>query len=534
MIYPTNLQGVTMRKLRIVFSILPLLLLFLSLTRIEAASLIRPLNFSLWSEYKNNSFEGLSQEEKTKKLQEIFQNQLEFVEVHGIRRLIIKILNPSAFVFFHPNHFDSTKDDNFYYWANLLSQHSELEALFDKNTFKIEDTYQEILSSYWETFYNKVMNTQSSLGEFKNLYEKLTWFSSINDLFDSSFNKGALLRGITFDPNGVGPVDPIYQNLLNLLDQYKYNTNEKFPKNNFNDLRRAIILPIDEKDFAFANLSRFPLLTDLRGDQSESIGISPPSTFPSLAPEYLPPVWRSTINQPLLENVYLKLYDKRLIHTLYQNLEILKDPTIVDVESVNALSSGLAKSCKGLPFIKGPGKITNLKGTTTVTGMFTYFKTAGGVCEVGKFTDGQWIEVRPSGSAPIQKIVNGTPLSNKEMKLVSCFSTTADIIDAEYYYSPIPINWSTPKISNALKSNIYYVLNTDFKAPGEKYMGNWHIDNFIHFVFNPSYNKGWLLEKIFTSFEGNGMKPSNNMVIYDYSMIPNGTVCSECNWELGN
>ena len=524
-----------MKKLRAVFLILPLLFLFLSLARIEAESPIRPLNFSLWSEYKNNSFDGLSQEEKTKKLQSIFQNQLEFIQEHGIRRLIIKILNPSAFAFFHPDFFDPTKDDNFYYWAIHLSQYSELEALFDKNVFKIEETYQGLLSSYWETLYNKVTNTENSLGEFKNLYEKLEWFSTINDLFDSSFNKGALLRGITLDPNGAGSVDPIYQNLLNVLDQYKYNIDNNLPKNNFSDLRRAIILPIDEKDFALANLSRFPLLTDLRGDQPESIGISPPSTFPSIAPHYLPPSWRSTVNQPILENVYLQLYDKRLIHTFYQNLEILEDPTSVELESINALSAGLGKICKGLPFVKGPGKITNLKGTTAITGMFTFFKTAGGACEVGKFIDGQGIEIRPPYvSAPVQKIINGTPSSNKEMKLVSCFSTTTDIIDAEYYYSPIPINWSTPKISNALKSNIYYVLNTDFKAPGEKYMGNWHLDNFINFVINPSNNCGWLLEKIFTSFEGNGMRPSNNMVIYDFSMIPNGTLCTECDWGLGN
>src|SRR3990167_2886653 len=183
-----------MKKLRAVFLILPLLFLFLSLARIEAESPIRPLNFSLWSEYKNNSFDGLSQEEKTKKLQSIFQNQLEFIQEHGIRRLIIKILNPSAFAFFHPDFFDPTKDDNFYYWAIHLSQYSELEALFDKNVFKIEETYQGLLSSYWETLYNKVTNTENSFGEFKNLYEKLEWFSTINDLFDSSFNKGALLR----------------------------------------------------------------------------------------------------------------------------------------------------------------------------------------------------------------------------------------------------------------------------------------------------------------------------------------------------
>ena len=98
---------------------------------------IQHLNFSLWSEYKRDNFEELTQDEKREKLKKIFEDQVIFIEKHKIRRFIVKILDPLAFDFFHPDNFDLDSDDNFLFWAVKLKEVTQIEALFDKNTFQM-------------------------------------------------------------------------------------------------------------------------------------------------------------------------------------------------------------------------------------------------------------------------------------------------------------------------------------------------------------------------------------------------------------
>ena len=258
-------------------------------------------------------FQGLSQDEKTQKLQTLFSDQCKFVKTHNIRRVIVRILDPVSYDFFNPENFDSARDDNFFYWALQLNVCAEVEALFDTSEFHIAP---QSLSERLYGLYAYYFKSEKSFGGFHNLVDKLQWVTLVNDSLNSQRNRGLVIKGITIDPKGES--EGVCQNLVNALDQYKSNSNEFLPENNHFHIRLAILLNMDQKDFAFANLALFPLRTDLRGEKANSIGITPPPNFPSEAPNYLAPEWRSNQNHSLLDTVYVRMDDPRLIECVCQ------------------------------------------------------------------------------------------------------------------------------------------------------------------------------------------------------------------------
>ncbi|MCB1084178.1 MAG: hypothetical protein KDK61_07690, partial [Simkania sp.] len=100
----------------------------------ESVTPFKQFNFSLWSEYTRIDFDGMTQAQKTEKLKSLFRDQLNFAKRHGTRKLIVKILDPNQFAFFHPANFDAESEDNFYFWACQLSNYVRIEALFDTGT----------------------------------------------------------------------------------------------------------------------------------------------------------------------------------------------------------------------------------------------------------------------------------------------------------------------------------------------------------------------------------------------------------------
>ncbi|NGX51450.1 MAG: hypothetical protein K1060chlam2_01316 [Chlamydiae bacterium] len=513
--------------LRSLQSLICTALLLGSALHLEASPLTH-LNFSLWSEYKRVDFQGLSQEEKSVKLQRLFADTSQFVKKHNIRRLIVRILDPLAFDFFNPENFDSNRDDNFYYWSLKLNAHSEIEALFDSGEFSLQPR------SFTTRIYDFFRPEETPFGEFQNLYDKLLWVSIINESFDPSGNSGALIQGITIDPSG--EEDAICQNIVNALDQYKSGINEHLPENIHPRIRLAILLDIDQKDFAFANLALFPLRTDLRGEKPNDIGIKTPQNFPSSPPTYLAPEWRGDENRSMLDSVYIRMYDPRLVESIYQNSELLPDPTLPNPIAVGRLSQNLSDALKGTPYIKAPGFISNLKGTSDVQGRYTYFKTGSTDLQEGRLLDGSTIEVRPPYlSQRVRKVVSIDPKNNRLLRITSTFSTTQDLDDAEYYTSPIPMNWTHPRISEKIRGSIYYLFSTDFEPQQGRYFGNWCLENFLKFLYHPQRAKGFLQQRFFSSFSTKfSWAPKNNLVLYDFTTLPNGDPYPECDWKLGN
>ncbi|MCB1106852.1 MAG: hypothetical protein KDK76_02005 [Chlamydiia bacterium] len=212
--------------MRTLKALISLLCIALAISTTGEASPMKRFNFSIWTDYTDMKFKGLSQEEKTAKLQRLYGDQVNFVKNHGIRRVIVKILNPAEFDFFKTENFDGSRDDNFYYWAVQLSQSSELEVAFDPAPF---DIGTQSWSDRFLNFAAELFKTEKPLGNFLNFREKLAWLSFINDMTMPSGNKQALVRGLVIDPKETE--EPLFQHILNLLDQYKYNVSETLTPN---------------------------------------------------------------------------------------------------------------------------------------------------------------------------------------------------------------------------------------------------------------------------------------------------------------
>jgi len=541
--FPENIQGAdpamkTMKRfITTVFAALCLV------ANLQATSL-KQFNFSVWTDYTGVKFSGLTQEEKTIKLQNLFEDKVNFVTSHNARRVLVKILNPAEFDFFKTENYDATRDDNFYYWALKLSQSAEIEAVFDTSEF---NNGTQSWKDRFLGFAADWLKVERVLGEFRSLEEKLSWVSFMNEMASPNGRGKQLIKGVTIDPKDMS--DATVQLLINLLDQYKHNASEDLPANPYSGIRMAAYLTLDQKELAFCNLSQFPLRTDLRGQKPDDIGVDLPENFPTEGPSYLAPQWRSRANQSLLDTVYLKMGDKRLIETVYQNHELMPDPAEYNKGAINTLVSNLSNNFQGIPFVKGPGFISSPKGSLEVNGLYTFFRTAGGRYKQGQLIEGSSIEVRsPDLTRNTQKVVCEKPKNNISLKLTSTFSTTQDVEKAQYYITATPVPWNYPKTSNALRSKIYFVFDTAFKPDEERFLGNWHLSNFLDFLEtvqlgaprgrgrgrHPSVKRGFLHETIFTDFNGKAASPVNNLVLYDFTTIPNGYPYPECNWQLGN
>ncbi|MBI3211494.1 MAG: hypothetical protein HYZ47_02270 [Simkania negevensis] len=511
-------------------SILKFSFFFLFLTSFLKGGEKSPLhefNFSLWSEYKEISFAQLTPEEKTAQLTSLFEGISSFVQKHGIRRLIIKILDPSLFPFFHYDHFDEEKNDNFYYWALSFSPFCELEALFDKEGFRgSPSSFYDYLLNPKELFIRLSGREKKPFGEFLDLNEKLKWISQINERFDPSHEGGPLIHRIVLDPREIKEEDREIkeeehkQNLVVALDQYRHGVLSSLI-NHFPTLGTGMLLPMEEKEFILSNLSRFPLSTDLKGEKPDELEIIPPKGFPSNAPSYLSPNYRKGKNGPLLDTVYLDLSDVRFVDSIYQNQKLLPDPSQDQKEDATALAYFLGKNFRGIPFQKGPGFVSIPKGSNRAEGKYTYFRT-GGIKREGKLVKGETIKIILAPSSFATKTVSVPPSSNQELTLSSAISATEDIIEAEYLYTPIPVNYLFPRLSKELRSKIYFVFNTSFNLPKNCFFGNWSLNNFLYFLGKGQSKEGFLRELLFRNFYGQLVPPYRNLVLYDYSTLPNG------------
>ncbi|MCP5505837.1 MAG: hypothetical protein H7A38_03015 [Chlamydiales bacterium] len=502
---------------------------------------------SVWTNYTNMSFDQLSQEEKTHKLQTLFADQVEFCRNHNVRRAIIRILDPGSFAFFNVNHFNRERDDNFLYWASRLAETSEVEVVFDASPFHLQPLgVSDHLFDYTKRFFR----VEGYIEAFPSLVNKLLWVSMTNDLFDPSFSTSPLIQGITIDPKGLS--EDTIQIVINELDQYKYNVSDRLPTNHFSSLRTGMIFNLDQRNLALSNLARFPISTDIRPVLPEESEIICNTYYPSQDGEGFAPEWRSENNSPLLDTAYLNLADHRLVDSIYQNTAVLADPTVNNEISANSLANYLSMAVKGVPFIQGPGKISIDKGTNTVKGKYTFFRTGTQKYSIGKFVKNGILEVRPPFVATAtQKRISEQPSSNKDLKITSAYSTVENIEDADYFMCPTPTRWDTVRLSNHLASKIYYVFSTEFTPPNSRFFGNWEANNFYHFLYKleivpaeqdqngrivkspEAHYSGFINNPLLTGFEG-PIIPGKNLVIYDFTTIPNGYPYPECDWELGN
>lgn len=486
---------------------------------------IKHFKLNVWTDYKGLGIENLEKNEQTSKLQMVFSDLLEFVKEHKIPKVIVRALSPDQAPFFNPQNFSFERDDNFFYWAVELKNHAEIEVAFDHTPFHLK-------GYSWKSWFvdsaTDFFKVERDLGNFYSIYDKLAWVSITNEMLDPYFRLGTLISAIVIDSKDLS--EGLCQRVINILDQYRFNASKEYPPNRFSEFRTAALLTLDQKDFAFANLAHFPLNHEVQGEQPGSIGINLPDFFPAEGAGLATPKWRQHTNRPLLDTAYVNLADTRLTDAIYQNSDAFKDPIVENSEGVKQVVTNLGKNFRNEPFVKAPGYLNNERGSSSIVGTYTYFRTGGGVRQQGQVVEGSRIEVRPPyvDSATV-KIVAEDPSSNRSMRITSPFSTTQDLLEAEYYVTATPIRWDMPRITKRLASKIEFVLPTSFDiAARECYLGNWHFKNFIALL--ESFGK----EPLFRLLDGKMYQSQKAFVLRDFVNIPNGDPYEMCNWNLGN
>ena len=511
-----------MKKLNYIIQSTILILISVFSTAFTTESFIDHLDISLWSEYKADNLSEINQQVSGEKLQKIFEDKLLFVQKHKIRQLIIKILNPCHFDFFHPENFDTEQSNNFGYFASKLCQYTELYALFDSEAFS-----ENKQSSYWSH-----VSSKKALGEFKNLDEKLKWLKDINEWYSDLSDSYALLNGIVINAKSIRS-DEETQNIINKIDQFRtQGLKEAFLHSTCHNFKVGLLLTLDQRDLAFGNLARFPLKTDIKCGKLNSIGLNLPDSFPSEAPRFGPPSWRKETHNPLVDMIYLDMSDSCLSHSIDTGLE---NPLPSFTTDHKTLANQIGGFFRGDPIFKGPGTITQLKGETEVKGTKTYFKFGGIEENEGQLIKGGKIEVRPPFlSSTAVRTIEIDPQDNKTLSLNSTLSVTDDVIDAPYFYSPLLKPWTTPMISHFIANNIYFVFSTDTNQESNSFIKGWSLEDFSDFLFCQDDQSGFLSEVIYTGPNHTPITTPKNIVLYDYSTLPNGRLSSEYNWNLGN
>lgn len=513
----------------------------------QPMSPLSALHFSIFSQYSHTDLKTLKKEQAQEKLIAIFSDQLEFVTNHDIRKFAVKILNPKLYPFFDPANFSLDSADNVYFFLEKMSHLSQIEVIFDENPFewdvkKSNTAFTKALctSSFkmdekTKALY-KAMNAPE-LKSFSNPFEKLAYFDTLiafNDLDQSSKAFGitdAIIDCRTrLDPEAL-------QSVINLVDRYRFSgLNCTEPR----QIGLAVVLPITAKAFCFANLAPFPLHNGLRVSQhSKDIGIKLPPQFPSSSPHFPSPVWRSGASMadramPLLSAVYLDMGDARLKDHLYHDKQILPLPSQYTPSALSSIAKRLESIFTSTPYMQGPGYVSLSANSVDVTGKYTLFKE-GSKKDEGRFVNGQKIGFYLENSEQMQvRALIEDPKSNTQIKINSPLSFDQSIEHHPYYYSPFAVNWATPLVSRSITSKIFYVFDVNYTPGKAMAQGDWHLINFLHFLVNAKSKTGFLYTRLFKGFDNQWIKPNNNLVISDYSAIPNGSIYEEIDWNMGN
>lgn len=483
------------------------------------------LHLSVLSCYTHFELEELGQNQAQSRLEAIFQDKLAFIEKHDVRKLLVKVLDPSHYPFFDPNHFSQDRGDNFFYYLTHLLESTEIEIVFDETPFTFGD--KETKAS----FRVELEHTEG----FYDMEQKLSYFNGL--ISDDRFSAKAFsVKDMVIVPVGSLPKASL-QALINNFDRYRFSPACSLSPSH---VGIAMVLEITDKELALANLASFPLHNDIRLNVKQfDIGFDLPEKFPSSAPHYPFPSWRQKASMsdrslPLLSYVYLNLGSQKLARELYHDRQILPLPSQYTPKALPKLANRLEHIFTAYPYTQGPGYLLAGRDQVNLRGRYTFFK--GGSKEgYGQLIKGQKIGVYQEGSSEIFiREIADKPISNTAIKLKAPLSFDHDLKYHPYYYSPFPVNWSTPCLSRFITTRIFYLFDVNYMPGAGMVQGNWHLVNFLHFLVNAREKTGFLYTELFTSFEGLPVGPSNNLVMGDYSGIPNGEPYEEINWHLGN
>ena len=500
-------------------------------------------NFSIWGQYAKLPS---GNEQQTQALTGIWENRLEIIKNRNIRRVMLYVLSPVNAVtkkaivdFFLPSKFSTSTNDNILYFLNEIYNithsdggHCEVEILYDLSEFAYQP--QGSTERLQQVFNNAVLEAKGQvdnasyipdLGVFNDMSAKVSYISLINALTPTSGTR-PLIAGITIDPEGSKPDTAVghkngsnyyYQNIINAMDEYRYNSGLYVAKNNYSSFRTGLTMGIDAREMTISNLATFPVTDGTSFTQSPPIAFQ--STFPSTSNGELNssnvPVWRvgstNTRSQTgaLLDSVYIQVYQTNLVLSVFQ-LGL----------GFQASVDNLADTYSRIPAASGPGNVSYTANSTTITGDGTFFDTLpktnpnfkfqyGSIPEGGRIA----FDPVPTGQKDDEAVSN--IVSNTELTLFSSISTV-DVVQSAYKYTPIAMLWSQNGISTDVNNGIYWMYSTNYNTTtGDEFFGNYTLQEFMNFV------QAMALKTVMADLSGNPMVQADNIAIYDFPLLPN-------------
>ncbi len=403
-----------------------------------------------------------------------WNNLLGFISENTITRVITNIKNPKDFSFFSVD----GEGSSFISYANKLPSSCELAVLFDLSSF------------VWDLDPSPTPNPgalPSPYGAlpsyFLDLPLKMEWVKQMIAL-------GVPIKEVVLDPQPIKDKKPAneanadYQLLIDFMDYF-------CTLNNL-DVHLGLTYGVNVKEPTFSNLSSFPTPSNL----------APPGNFPPLTAGLTAPEWRADSTEPLLDHVYIQVYESGMpyIFTLQDN------PTLA--------ATSLLHNFRDEPYLLGsPGTITFSTDSKNVTGTNTTFT---------------------KGSSPITEDMPIGVLESGNMVLVGLVSETVPITDTTFsvnsnppisgsnlpfYQTEIINKWIFPFIAPAVTNNIYLMFSFENQANNkDPFFGTWDTDQFIEFLTS-FYTQGQTTLPIYMEDGSTSIPMPNNFAIYDFNIF---------------
>jgi len=499
----------------------------------EQLSPIQTLNLTLWCTYQRINLHELSPKEKSEKLQKVFYMLNKFIQSHNIKHVAILILDPTTYDFFDPGKFNEQHKDNFAYWARKIANHATIEAVFNSDSFSLPSLSNNTMWGHFCNNVNHYFNPSNPWGNFlgmqnypwgnfADVLNKLLWTSITNHQQPNL----PLIQGVILHPTP-SEKESVLQNLSNALNQFKHNATSNgnnslyLPCNPCPKLRLSMVVDINQRNFTFANLARFPLGNDIQLN-SNGKKMDPPSDFPSKPPYSTTPAWRQeNVEEPMLDAVFLDLTNPLLKKEIYQNPKLLTPVSLVEKSLVDTLNSH--------PTIPGPGLISIPQGSCNIEGDGTYFNTGEEPHKQGICRKGTTIKISPPylSKATHRKVIHD-PTNNCKLTINRAFHIRKDIKQVPYKYSIVDNPWNEVPISESLRKRIFVLFPAECS----------NLYCFRHLCALSNQVTGLFAKPLFQVFP-DGQPQSkyvskplalHNLAIFEFTTIPNRSQKND--WKL--
>lgn len=362
-------------------------------------------------------------------------NLLAFISDNTIKKLITNVKDPSTFPFFGV----SAEGPSFMTYAAKLPSSCELSILFELSDFAWDSTPAPTPNPA------ALPSPYPALPSyFRDLPLKMEWVRQMIQIH------GILITEVVLDAQPLNPPGDFaeYQLLINYMDYFR-------KVNNLDNLRLAMTYGINVKEPTLSNLSSFPTPNNL----------APPGNFPPLTGGFTAPEWRPDTTYPLLDQVYLQVYepDMPYIFTLANN------PTLA--------ATSLLHNFRDEPYILGEGTISFSPSSRGITGTNTAFLTS-----VPPVTADMPIGVLQSNEMTLVGLVSETvPITETSLSVNS--NPSIGGTNLPFYQTELINKWTALFTTQEVVNNICLMFSFENqKNNKDPFFGTWTEDQFMDFL----------------------------------------------------